>query len=69
MQVHIHEVTSSLHVVDGSALLTPQLLGRIVAATTEALQQGQMREQRARKDTRVTSKAVPGGCGCSGGEK
>jgi hypothetical protein len=69
MQVHIHEVTSSVRMVDGNSLLTPSLLARIVAATTEAMQQGQMHEQRARRDTRVSSKSVPGSWGCGGGDR
>lgn len=60
-QVRIREVVGTMRVVDGEALLSPQIMERIVAAVLQAMH-GEQRDEEARKrDTRI-------GAACCHGE-
>jgi len=52
-QVRVKEVIGTIQVVDGEALLTPQLLERIVGAVLSALGHSQRDEESRRRDTRI----------------
>jgi hypothetical protein len=58
MDVRIQNVTGTVTAVGGEALLSPAVMQRIVTAVMAALEEKQLRERRARSDTRVTH----GGC-------
>jgi len=53
MSVRIHDVVARLSVVDGDSLLSPQLLARIVAAVTQALEASKADEKSRKRDTQV----------------
>ncbi len=53
MDVNIGEVHSTLRTSDGAALLSPELLQRIVAAVLERLQDEDLRQQRAREERQL----------------
>lgn len=61
MDVHINDVVARMQVIDGDALLTPQLLARIVSAVTQAMAESQADERSRKRDTRI------GGGGCCDG--
>ena len=61
MDVRVREAAVSMRVVDGESLLTPALMGEIVAAVLRALAAQREDEASRRRDTRI------GGCGCEGG--
>jgi hypothetical protein len=65
MSVRIHDVTARMSIVDGDSLLTPQLMARIVAAVTQALEASRADEKSRQRDTKV------GGCcsACDDGER
>jgi hypothetical protein len=54
MQVEIGEVSSTVRAVDGSALLSPQVLRTIVQAVLQAVKEHQEHEQRDHAERRVT---------------
>jgi hypothetical protein len=58
MDVRVREAAVSMRVVDGNSLLTPALMGEIVAAVLRALAAQREDERSQRRDTRI------GGCGC-----
>ena len=64
-QVRVREVTGTLHVVDGDALLTGPMLERIVTAVLAALGEARRDDESRRRDTRIG-----GACcdGCESGE-
>jgi hypothetical protein len=59
MDVRVREAAVSMRVVDGNSLLTPALMGEIVAAVLRALAAQREDERSQRRDTRIG-----GGCGC-----
>jgi hypothetical protein len=61
--VHVRSIVARTAVVDGDALLTPQLLARIVTAVTQALAAAEADERSRRRDTRLA-----GGQGEHGGQ-
>jgi hypothetical protein len=63
LDVRVREAAVSMRVVDGSSLLTPALMGEIVAAVLRALAAQREGERSLRRDTRIG-----GGCGCEGAE-
>ena len=54
MDVEIGEVVSTIRAVDGQALLSPQLLRRLVEAVTQAVTEQAAHEARAHKESRIT---------------
>jgi hypothetical protein len=62
MDVRIHDVVARMQVVDGDALLTPQLLARIVSAVSQAMAEAKADEHSRKRDTRIGG---AGGC-CDG---
>lgn len=61
-QVRIREVVGTVRTVDGDALLSPQVMERIVAAVMQAMATQQRDEQSRRRDSRI------GAACCHGGE-
>jgi hypothetical protein len=55
MQVIIDEIVSTVHAVEGEALLSPRILERIVQAVLEAVQAQAAHQQRAQAERRVTA--------------
>jgi len=64
--VHIRNVIARTSVVDGDALLTPQLMARIVTAVTQAISAAQADEKSRQRDTRI--RGGDSDCCCPGGE-
>jgi hypothetical protein len=62
VDVRIRSVTGNVTALGGDALLTPEVLERIVAAVMAALDDRRLRERRAHADVRVN-----GCCGEDGG--
>jgi hypothetical protein len=62
MDVRVREAAVSMSVVDGNSMLTPALMGQIVAAVLRALAAQRADERSQRRDTRI------GGCGCDDAE-
>jgi len=54
MDVEIGEVASNVRTVDGSSLLAPELMERIVRAVLQALEEKQARDARVRAERRIT---------------
>ena len=54
MDVEINEVVSTEHAVDDRALLSPQLLRRLIEQVTRAMAERLEHEKRARSERRVT---------------
>jgi hypothetical protein len=54
MDVEINEVVSTVRAVDGQALLSPQLLRRLVEAMMQAVNDHREHEERTQKENRVT---------------
>jgi hypothetical protein len=54
MDIEIGELTSVVRAVDGSALLTPQVMQAVVRTVTEAAKENEARDQRAEAERRVT---------------
>jgi len=54
MDVEINEVVSTVRAVDGQALLSPQLLRRLVEAMMQAVKDHHEHEKRTQKENRVT---------------
>lgn len=65
MTAHVKSLVASMSVVDGDALLSPQLLDRIVTAVLQALEAQKTDEHSRKRDTRIG-----GGCcdACDDGE-
>jgi hypothetical protein len=53
MDVHIGEITSSIHVSDSNALLSPELLRQIVSAVLAELNERRTHEERRQADRAV----------------
>ncbi|MBI1205828.1 MAG: hypothetical protein GC191_00920 [Azospirillum sp.] len=58
MDVHIEELSSSLRVTDTEALLTPQLIKRIVAEVLARVAEDDRLKSRLDRDTRLTRGAI-----------
>jgi hypothetical protein len=54
MQVEINEVVSTVRALDGEALLSPQVLTRIVTAVMKAMEDMESHRGRVRAETQVT---------------
>jgi hypothetical protein len=54
MDVHIDQVTSTVRAVDGSALLSPQVMQQIIRIVLQAVEQETSHQRRARAERRVT---------------
>lgn len=54
MNVEINEVVSTVRAVDGQALLSPQVLRRLVDALMRAVNDQREHEKRTQKENRVT---------------
>jgi hypothetical protein len=63
VDIRIQEIVARMQVVDGDALLTPQLLARIVAAVSQAMAAGEADARSRRRDTQV---GAGHDCGCGG---
>lgn len=55
MDVHVGEIVSTVRAVDGDALLSPQVLERIVRAVMRAIEERDAHARRVRSEQRVTS--------------
>ena len=55
MPVNIQEIVSTVRAVDGDALVSPQVLGRIVEGVLQAVEARERHDERVRADTRVTA--------------
>ena len=55
MPVNIQEIVTTVRAVDGDALVSPQVLARIVEAVLEAVEARERHEKRTRAETRVTA--------------
>ena len=62
MEARVREAAVTMSAVDGESLLSPQLMGRVVAAVLAALSAQRDSEESRRRDTRVGE-----GCGCEHG--
>jgi hypothetical protein len=58
MDIHIQTAIGTVKAVDGDSLLSPQCLDRIVNAVLDAIEERQLRRERSKADTRVTSGVV-----------
>jgi hypothetical protein len=54
MDVEISEVVTTVKAIDGSELLTPDVLQQIVSAVLRAVQDDRAHEERLRAERRVT---------------
>ncbi|HZM45917.1 MAG TPA: hypothetical protein VFC14_13860 [Burkholderiales bacterium] len=54
MDIDIGEIASTVRTVDGSSLLAPELMERIVRAVLLALEEKQTRDARVRAERRIT---------------
>ena len=55
MEVHIGELSSIVRAVDGDALLTPQIMEKIVRVVLQAMGEREQHSQRVRAEQRVTA--------------
>ncbi|HKP51321.1 MAG TPA: hypothetical protein VJ183_01570 [Chloroflexia bacterium] len=55
MDVHVGEIVSSVRAVDGDALLSPQVMEKIVRAVMRAMEERDAHTGRVRAEQRVTS--------------
>jgi hypothetical protein len=55
MDVHIKNVVGHVRAIDGESLLSPQTMEQIVRAVLSAIDERELRTQRAQADTKVTS--------------
>jgi hypothetical protein len=55
MDVHVGEISSRVQAVDGDALLSPQVLEKIVRAVLRAVDERDSHNKRVRAEQRVTS--------------
>jgi hypothetical protein len=55
MDVHIDDLVGTVRSVDGDALLTPQLLDRIVRAVLHEIEERRARERHLRSERRITA--------------
>ena len=58
MNVEIGEVSSTVRSVDSAALLSPQLLARIVEATTQAVKDRDAHDKRVKAERRISGGAA-----------
>lgn len=65
MDVHIGQMRSTVHAVDGESLLAPEVLDRIVRVTLARVDEARERRQLADEDTRLQP-ARPDGRGAAG---
>jgi hypothetical protein len=54
MDVDIGEIASTVRTVDGSSLLSPEVMERIVRAVLQAVDEKQARDARVRAERRIT---------------
>jgi hypothetical protein len=54
MEVHIGEVTSTVRATDGTALLSPEILQKIVAAVREQLKSDHDHDRRVAEERKLT---------------
>jgi len=54
MRVEIGEVNSTVHALDGDALLSPRVLERIVAAVTRSLAENERSDKLAKSERSIT---------------
>ena len=54
MDIDIQEIVSSVRAVDGNALLSPQIMRRIVEAVVQAVEQKAAHEKRIGDERRIT---------------
>ncbi len=57
MDVQIQEVESEVEMMDAQAMLTPELLSRVVEAVMQALRDEQHRDSLRRHDMRIDERA------------
>jgi hypothetical protein len=55
MEVHIGDIVSTVRVVDGNSLLTPQTLSKIVQVVLEAVREQEEHHKRVRAEQRISS--------------
>jgi hypothetical protein len=55
MDIHIENAIGTVKAVDGDSLLSPQTLERIISAVLSAIDERQLRKDRSKADTSVTS--------------
>jgi hypothetical protein len=55
MEVHINDIVSTVHAVDGDALLAPQTLAKIVQAVLEVMREQEEHRMRVRSEKQVSS--------------
>jgi len=55
MDVHVGEIVSTVRAVDSDALLSPQVMEKIVQAVLRAVDERDAHAQRVRAEQRVTS--------------
>jgi hypothetical protein len=55
MDVHIDEISTQVRVLDGEALLTPQVLEQIVRAVLQRLETRQRTDRIRQSETRIRS--------------
>ena len=58
MDIHIENAIGTVMAVDGDSLLSPQTLERIISAVLSAVDERQLRKDRSKADTSVTSGAA-----------
>lgn len=54
MEVHIGELTSVVHAVDGDSVLTQQAMDRIIRTVMEAVRQREEHRERVRREQRIS---------------
>lgn len=54
MDIDIGEIASSVRAVEGSSLLSPEVMERIVRAVVQAVDEKQARDERVRAERRIT---------------
>jgi len=54
MEVQINELQSTVRAVDGDALVSPQIMERIVRAVLQAVNDQEAHRQRVRAEQRIT---------------
>ncbi len=54
MDVEIGEIASTVRTVDGSSLLSPEVMERVVRAVLQAVEDKQARDARVRAERRIT---------------
>jgi len=55
MEVHINDIVSTVHAVDGDALLAPQTLAKIVQAVLEVMREQEEHRMRVRSEKQVSN--------------